>query len=148
MTVPELPGHTEDNPFKGLIALYLLADKLNEIITTNLVADEIIRTSEALHMIPSTSCVTLAFNSTIEGNPLRRLCKDYYVHEAAVGVLENLKEGQLPFQFIKEVLLELDRMTRHATPYDQRTKVGCVDREQCYYHQHDDDHPKCSKASA
>jgi hypothetical protein len=93
VTSPELPSCKGDDSFKGLITLYLLADKLNDIITTNLVADEIIRTSEDLRKVPNSLCVTLAFDSTVAGSPLRKLCRDYYAHEAAVGVLEGIEEG-------------------------------------------------------
>lgn len=141
VVVPELPKHAGRFCLEGLVTLYLLADKLNDFITTNLVTDEIIRMSEELREIPNMACVTLAFNSTVVGSPLRRLCRDYYAHEAAVGVLESIEEGMLPFNFVKFVLLEMERLAR--------SKVGCmrlkcVNREECHYHQHDDEHPKCS----
>jgi hypothetical protein len=138
VTVPELPGHVADNPFKGLITLYLLADKLNDAITANLVADEIIHMSEELDKIPNSVCVNLAFQSTVIGSPLRKLCRDYYAHEATVGVLEDIEGGSFPSRFVKHVLLECERLAKTSG------KVKCVNREKCYYHQHDHEHPKCS----
>lgn len=144
VTVPELHRYAGLGCLEDLITLYLLADKLNDFITTNLVADEIIRMSEEVQRVPNSTCVTLAFESTVVASPLRRLCRDYYAHEATVGVLERMKEGVYPFHFVKHVLLEVDRLVRKKAPNDGCARVNCVNREKCYYHQHDDEHPKCS----
>lgn len=138
VTVPELPKYAGGSCLEGLIVLYVLADKLNDVLTTNLVSDEIIRMSEALHKVPNSVCVTLALQSTVIGSPLRKLCRDYYAHEAAVGVLEGIEDGTFPSRFVKHVRLEGERLAHTSG------KVKCINRKRCCYHQHNDEHPPCS----
>jgi hypothetical protein len=142
--MPELPKYAQDNgSLRPLVRLYLLADKLNDIITTNLVMDEIIRLSDELLRVPCSKFVTLAYTSTVVGSPLRKVCRDYYVHEVVDWVLEVSDEGEFPFEFLKDVLVEFRRISSHNTLDVERRKIFCVDREKCYYHQHDNEHPKC-----
>lgn len=56
MTLPGLPKYTDKNPLGGLITLYLLADKLNDSVTANLVVDEIIRIADQSKSIPIAPC--------------------------------------------------------------------------------------------
>lgn len=56
VTLPGLPKYTDKNPLGGLITLYLLADKLNDSVTANLVVDEIIRISDQSKRIPTAPC--------------------------------------------------------------------------------------------
>jgi hypothetical protein len=141
--VPEVLDDEAGRSLRDLITLYLLADKLNDTTTANLVMDEIIRVSEELGKIPNYPEVAQVYESTVAGSPLRRLCRDYYVYEAASSELEDIHEGTLPFQFLQDVILEFERHTNDQGPDKRRSKVQCVDREKCYYHQHDDEHPKC-----
>ena len=142
VTVPALP-EDYDGDFGGLFALYLLADKLNDAITSNLVIDGILRMSEEVRRVPNGVAITQAYGSTVAGSSLRKLCRDYYVYEATTEVLENMHEDSFPFQFSQDVMLEFARLARNKTPYDGRVKVKCFDRGRCYYHRHDDEHPKC-----
>jgi hypothetical protein len=144
VSVPELPEYSDDNCLGGLIALYLLADQLNDVITANLVIDETMRASEEFRRLPHNSDLTLVYESTIAGNPLRKLCRDYYVYEARASLLEDFEEDVLPFQFVKDVLLEFENLASDNVPYFGRGKTKCVKRERCYYHRHDDEHPRCS----
>lgn len=126
VTVPTLP-EDYDGDFGGLFALYLLADKLDDIITANLVIDGIMRMSEELRRVPKGVAITQAYGSTAAGNSLRKLCRDYYVHEATTEVLESMREDSFPFQYSQDVMLEFARLARNKTPYDGRVKVKCVD---------------------
>lgn len=76
VTVPEVPKYAKNSRFGGLITLYLLADKLYDGVTTNIVMDEIIRTSDEARVIPCRVLVALVYKSTIAGSPLRRISKD------------------------------------------------------------------------
>jgi len=143
VAVPEIPGYSEKDSLGALIVLYLLADKLNDVPTTNLVMDEIIVLSEEVLDLPCSDSVTLAYDSTVAGSPLRKLCRDYYVNQAKRVRLEKIHQGRFPFQSLQDVVLEFERLATSDGPDDQRTYVNCVDREKCYYHQHDDEHPRC-----
>lgn len=99
--------------------------------------------SEEWNIIPGWHWVTQVYNSTAPGIPLRKICRDYYVNESKDGELEGFEEGMLPFQFVKDVLLELDRLASNKARRDGQSKVARIRREKCYYHQHDDEHPEC-----
>ena len=143
VTLPELPHYTGTYFFKGLCTLYLLADKLNDSTTANLVMDEIIRLSEEFQEIPNYPDVNKVYESTVAGSPLRRLCRDYYMCEVSPSELEDIHKGVFCFQFLQDVILEFHGLAFGDGPDDQRTYASCVDREKCYYHQHDDEHPRC-----
>ena len=142
VTVPDLPVYTEDRPLERLITLYLLSDTLNDTTTSNLVMDEIIRMSEELRHIPYPPCVDLAYRSTVAGSPLRKLCRDYYIHEAQDDALEEIYEGLLPFEFLKDVIQEFRRLADQGALYYGRRRS--INMEKCHYHLHDDEHPRCS----
>lgn len=141
--MPEIPGYSDKDSLAALIVLYLLADKLNDVPTTNLVMDEIIMLSGEVPNLPCSDSVTLAYNSTGARSPLCKLCRDYYVNEAKRAHLGRIHQGRFPFQFLQDVVLEFASLATGDGPDDQRTYVNCVDREKCYYHQHDDQHPRC-----
>lgn len=141
--MPEIPGYSDKDSLAALIVLYLLADKLNDVPTTNLVMDEIIMLSEEVLDLPCSDSVTLAYNSTAAGSPLRKLCRDYYVNEAERVDLERIHQGRFPFQFLQDVVLEFESLASGDGRDGQHTYANCVDREKCYYHQHDDQHPRC-----
>lgn len=143
VTEPDFPEVVDEYYFGGLIALYLQADKLNDVTTTNLVIDEIMRVSEELLRLPCPYEVAWVYTSTVGESSLRKLCRDYYVYEALPVELETIHEGVVPLQLLQNVMLEFQRQTNSEDPDKRRSKVNCVDRENCCYHQHDDEHPKC-----
>ena len=144
VTAPELPNHAGGKALGSLVMLYLLAEKLKDVATTNLVIDEIMWASEEHHELPCDADVTLAYTSTVAGNPLRNLCRDYYVYEAPPDELVDIHRGKFPSQFLQDVILELKRLATEKEPGDRRRMVRYVMREKCCYHQHDDEHPRCS----
>lgn len=151
VTAPDLPEYAGTNSITGLIALYLLADKLEDLTTANLTIDEIIKLSEESKIIPSRRAIALAYKSTVAGSPLRKLCRDYCVHEASYEYTEDLRKVELPREFLHDVLLEFKKIALRSGPRGQCKSPDdvfwnrCVDREKCYYHQHNKGHPKCSE---
>lgn len=135
--IPELPNREEGKSLRGLVMLYLLADKLDDTTTANLVIDEMIRASEELRVTPCELDVALVYESTVAGSRLRKLCRDYYVNEVSNFDMWEIHKGRLPFQFLQDVILEFARLSGRCS------KVKCVDRDKCYYHQHDDEQPEC-----
>jgi hypothetical protein len=59
--------------FDKLIRLYLLARRLGDFKTANLVTSEIIRFSYAIETVPTEIPTSLAYAATAAGNPLRKL---------------------------------------------------------------------------
>lgn len=72
-----------DLVFEMLIRLYLLAERLVDFKTANMVIAEIIRASRLLGCIPTQGPISLAYASTVEGSPLRKLLRDYWICESA-----------------------------------------------------------------
>lgn len=131
-------------PFLPLFKLYLLADMLRDLATTNLVLDKIVENSDETQYIPRRTEIKLAYQSTVAGNPLRTLCWDLLINHAVSTVLETLEEGgELAFEFLPDITAEFVEMTSDDPVY-ANLQPATTTREKCYYHQHDDEHPKCS----
>jgi hypothetical protein len=64
-----------------LAKIWLQADKLQDPTTANLVADEIIRFSQAMRRNPSFMITNHAYELTMHGSPLRKLMRDFRVHK-------------------------------------------------------------------
>jgi hypothetical protein len=94
-----------------VVMLYLLADKLNDTATANLVVDDMIRASEELRVTPCERDVALVYESTVAGSHLRKLCRDYYVNEVLTIDMEDIHKGRLPFRFLQGVILEFARLS-------------------------------------
>jgi hypothetical protein len=62
-----------DAHYISLAKLYILADKLGDLATANLVIDEFTRFNCSITYNPSAEVVNLVYESTVHGNPLRRL---------------------------------------------------------------------------
>lgn len=133
-----------------LVPLYLLADKLNDLTTANLTMDEILRLSDESRYILNKSSVRLAYDFTTAGNPLHTICRDYYVHDCAPDEFLSAQKAELPYEMVLDVALEFSRLAQQKGSRGQHGykddifQVACVTREKCHYHQHNDDHPKCS----
>ncbi|KAK3691467.1 hypothetical protein LTR37_018664 [Vermiconidia calcicola] len=84
--------HGESKPMRCRFRLYILADKLGDLVSANLVMDEIINCSDRISQIPDDLCIDLAMKSTPSNSPLRRLTRDYYVFEADAEKLEGCSE--------------------------------------------------------
>jgi hypothetical protein len=65
-----------------LIKLYVLADKLIDLDTANLVMDELIAHVDACKIPPDIDYINIVYQCTPTGSPLRALFCDLYIHEA------------------------------------------------------------------
>lgn len=127
--------------FESLIKLYLLADKLQDLTTANMVMGELIRFAAQTNEIPRRAAISLAYDSTTESNPIRTLLRDYWVYQSPADGISQFKTGNFPKEFLQDVgadpmLLRLGKATTEDCKRDE-----CTDK--CLYHQHDDEHPRC-----
>ena len=132
----------EDNKYIPLVSLYVLADKLGDFRSANIVIDHIMRRSDETNSVPSKSTITAVMERTVEKSPLRRLMIDFYVHEAAETFFQDGEEedenDKFPNDFLLAVVRELAQL---------KNKKGLQslssERQKCYYHQHDESCPEC-----
>jgi hypothetical protein len=135
-----------DAAFSALIRVYQIADKLRDLITANMVIDEIMKFEDALERIPGDETVALVYRYTPEQNPLRLLMRDYWFHDMQASSAGRMDD--LPHDFFKDVSLEyfrikarnMERTVREA--FVKRAGSNVIN-DKCHYHQHDDKHPRC-----
>jgi hypothetical protein len=128
---------------EALIKTYLLADKLQDPTTVNLVLNGLIGFIGETTEIPKQAPITLAYNSTVSGNPLRTLLRDYWVYQMPTGGITYLEGDGFPKDFLQDVATELMRLRLGLVKSEGCNREQCSDK--CQYHQHDDEHPRCGK---
>jgi hypothetical protein len=79
-----------EQAFETLIGTYIVADKYGDLYRANSVLDQIIRFSRATTLLPHLRAINQAFDATVQGNPLRVLFRDLFVHEALPGALAEV----------------------------------------------------------
>jgi hypothetical protein len=62
--------------FDDLIRVYILTDKFMDPGSANIVIDQMIRFSKETCLLPHPEAINQAYNSTLEGSPLRALLRD------------------------------------------------------------------------
>jgi hypothetical protein len=127
-----------------LIRLYLLAGRLGDLKTSNLVISEIIRFSYAIETIPTQIPTSLAYAATVAGNPLRKLLRDLWIYD-----LDDMAKGRLyaagfPLECLQDIAIEMLRVVREEEEDFRRNVNELCDDEVCRYHQHDEMYPACS----
>ena len=136
----------------------MLADKLQDLATANLVIDEVIKFSAWIGAIPSRSQICIAYESTVDGSPLRTLIRNMWVCTSKQEVLQCLRESGYPPDFLQDIAAELVRAKvdmearlhecdngdeDFANQYEIFSDTYRLDSRKCLYHQHDEKHPKC-----
>lgn len=131
-----------------LIDLYLLADRLQDMKTANLVMDELIRFSTKGNQALTGDIIRRAYDSTIHGNPLRRYVRDVHVYETGSVDYMDFHVDPGHAEFTRDVVVEVLRLkdpNEHETVKSvyraRRDRGRFVD--ECYYHQHNETHPRC-----
>jgi hypothetical protein len=134
--------------FLVLAKTYLQADKLQDLTTVKMIIDEFIRFSLTMRRNPDIGTINLVYESTVHGSPLRKLMRDYIVHE-------NRSEAYLDFHalryhedFCRDILVEFLR-AQDGDPLEAmqcQQELGfpqklCADI--CNYHIHEDRCVRC-----
>jgi hypothetical protein len=145
-----------DIHYKALINVYLLADKLRDISTANNVLDKIKHFLVITDVHPGKEAISIAYQSTTEGNPLRRLLRDMWFYGTSFACRKRLQEGGFPKDFLYDMVEQyvgvktIDESYNFAHFTDTMSSDCILDGpernipERCRYHQHDDEHPVCS----
>nr|OQO21010.1 hypothetical protein B0A51_12874 [Rachicladosporium sp. CCFEE 5018] len=135
-------NYKSNGTHQPLFELYVLADKLGDAKTANVIIDEIVARSDDID-ISTANEARYVYTHSIAGRPLRKLLIDLLVHEW------NGEAGR-SFHFPKALLLDV--MREFA-----RIKIKCADeavgtaftvtlqeQNDGKYHQHDDEYPAAS----
>lgn len=93
--------------FEALVSTYVLADKLRDPITANIVTDEILRVCHETHRIPSAKAVTIAYESTTKEDVLRLLLRDIFTQHS--NSLPPDSDTPWHTEFLQEMVNELLR---------------------------------------
>lgn len=137
--------------FQQLIRVYLLADKLQDLVTTNVAIDEIMRFSDISGRVPCSDNYHHVYDNTMPRSPLRALMRDFWVYEMDEEYDKAL--DALPKDLMQDILREFLRVKRdgrHATvskAFNRDLRADTKGRGRCFYHQHDDKHPRCDPKS-
>jgi len=126
---------------EALINLYLLADKLQDLTTANMVIDELMRFVSITGRIPTHAATRFTYNSTASSNLLRMLLRDYWIYCSPADVLENLEADTFPQDLVRDIAKELMRFKLGNLTSEKCRRDMCSDK--CRYHQHDNEHPRC-----
>lgn len=138
-----------DTGCEALIRLYLLADKLQDLITANAIVDELISLVAKTNEIPKQAPTSLAYDSTASSSPLRKLLRDYWVYQSPKPgsvALEYLKGDGFPKEFLQDVVVELMCLKMGESTSEDCKRDKCSDK--CLYHQHDDEYPRCGASES
>ena len=91
-----------------LVDLYILAAKLLDPVTANLVIDEFICLLDLQHNVWC-DAATHVYTFTKESSPLRRVVLDFYVHDID-GSWPSKSEWVLSYAFLQDIIIETRRL--------------------------------------
>lgn len=131
--------------FEKLIRFYLLAERLQDCETANLIIGKIIRISYDAKLLPTQAPISFAYESLAEGNRLRKLLRDLWIYgSTSAGTdSEDLRNEGFSSKFLQDIAVEMLKIVgENPRDFDQTVEDICSD-DPCRYHQHDERHPKC-----
>jgi RNA recognition motif-containing protein len=97
---------------KFLIDLYLLADKLIDPVTANIVMDEFVAFTQDEKSYPDYDLIDFVYNSTAYTSPLRKLIRDGYIHSVDYNWVDDLDKQRLQVDFIHDLVREVWTLNR------------------------------------
>ena len=126
-----------------LVQMYILADKLGDCASANLVVDAFIDLLFAGGEVPAPECVRYVWDHTPCRSSLRKLMAHNWAYRAGLGDTEREMTGLLPHEFLLEVLKEKCLVQDGRKEWTvQMAFSGSFMEQKWRYHQFDDLHPK------
>ena len=126
-----------EKTFEKLIAVYILADKYEDLAGANRVIDELIRFSHETNLLPHLGAINQAYDSSPEGSRLRELLRDIFIHESSPAALSPLVRNDVDPEFTADVALGFCQL-RNDHPNGHINKwfnQAAAHRPQGHYHQ-------------
>jgi hypothetical protein len=133
----------EDSYFECLIQLYVLADKLGDLMTANMVMDRLVSLSEEVNLTPNFDDIELSYKFTVSGSPLRAVLRDLLIYEGS-ETDDKLETSGLLFEFYRDATRELMKINLRIQS-GEMTFAAAFDAHfstmgRCHYHQHNKNH--------
>jgi hypothetical protein len=100
--------------YTTLARVHILADMLGDLATTNSVMDEFIKSTHEVVYNPGEKVINSIYESTVHGNPLRRLMRDIWVYDTSKDSYLDNHAVALHEDFIRDIMMESLR-TRFAS---------------------------------
>lgn len=147
---PEATGLVASHPFypqmMALVKLYVLADKLGDLTSMNLAMDEFITIHQQSPVIVPFLLMAWIYKFTPPSSPLRTVVRNIVLFEADFDFYKDEKTKQLPVELLLDVLREDSRLkeSNPDKPIAELYNVPISGVDKCRYHQHDDEHPRCT----
>jgi hypothetical protein len=128
--------------FLMLAEVYLLADRLQDLGTADLLIDEFKRFANAEHVTPEARITRLVYDSTIHGHPFRKLIRDYCICETHGGDHMDVYLSGWPLELTRDVTAEFLGLM-DSSKDDMVILTGRIAdfKDKCRYHQHSKEHP-------
>ncbi|KAK6433838.1 hypothetical protein LTR95_009989, partial [Oleoguttula sp. CCFEE 5521] len=142
--MPTEPFVCTRTDFGSLIRIYVLADKLGDLATANIVMDAIVEYASAAMANFDDQDIRSIYEATAGvSNPLRKLCVYQYVLERKIAI----NPAFAPVQLLSEVYFENLGILNGAGDEERVKEIfetPATTRDRCYFHQHDSEHAECT----
>ena len=132
------------------VKLHVLADKLGDLKTANMVVDWMMKYSDDRNCIPDKGTVKLVWRKTPEHSPLRQLLVDLHMQEGNEFIFEE-EDDDVPFArgFLLAFAKRYRQLKKDSNPDEDTIRHVFAKRvsngPKCQYHQHDASCPECKK---
>ena len=119
-----------------LIKLYMLADKLIDLHTANLVIDELVRHVDGLTFMPGAYFIRIVYQCTPRSGPLRALFRDWYIHEGDY-TWDDWEDFNVPVEFLQDLISETGQIHNENCDrtIDKVFRTKAISRPIDHYHQ-------------
>jgi hypothetical protein len=93
--------------FSRQVGLYVLAERLGDLKTANLISDEIYKYSRDLYDLPGKDVINQAYHSTKPGSLLRALLCDMMIYDGDITQLHNEHPKGYRHEFSEDLPIKL-----------------------------------------
>ena len=144
----EILEHMQSH-YSVLINLYMLADKLQDLTSCNMVMDGILNFGNQVGRIPRLNLVKRIYNYTPSHSYLRAMIRDMIIYEVYEDYFDGTTESNFPKQLLFDIAQKsLSVKWTQLEAGDPKVSEGYVkniaeDFPKCHYHQYDDENPGC-----
>lgn len=130
----------------NLARAYVLADKLQDPASANVIINNFINIYSKCPKSLTPAILMWIYQHTPPESPMRKLAQDATMYDALSCCFDMRREDEFPNALLltiireQKLLREKDsqKTLKEAYPYGM-----VANRPKCYYHQHNDKHPKC-----
>ena len=140
-TGEEWPNETfnslDSRTYERLVKSWVLADKLGDVMSANMLMDEYIRSTDERKTLPPAELVGYVARTLPSEAPFHRLFTDYFLFSVnSKTLLSSLSHRSIPRAFLLTLLEEKTALCKGSHHQD-------TSYDKCRYHIHSEKHPYC-----